>query len=186
MKIFNIIQTHCRMEQQNMGQRESGAVCVLRLCKLSIYDYESILVYLKERKKGFNSQDARGCSTANFCGFASTGRHSKAQQTMRWLKKSRSQCVKDHTTHLVEEMFTKEDGSGSLAFFCNIFSDHAERLFPRPFGAFRAQDLSLTAVLPFELVFYPLSARSSARPYCWGSWLRPFSPQIEDGLVTAM
>ena len=36
---------------------------------------------------------------------------------MRWLKKSRSQCVKDHTTHLVEEMFTKEDGSGSLALF---------------------------------------------------------------------
>ena len=35
-----------------MGQRDSGAVCVLRLCKRSIYDYESILVYLKERKKG--------------------------------------------------------------------------------------------------------------------------------------
>ena len=33
-----------------MGQRDSGAVCVLRLCKRSIY--ESILVYLKERKKG--------------------------------------------------------------------------------------------------------------------------------------
>ena len=61
-----------------MGQRDSGAVCVLHLCKRSIYDYESILVHLKERKKGFNSQDARGCSAANFCGFASTGRHSKA------------------------------------------------------------------------------------------------------------
>ena len=33
-----------------MGQRDSGAVCVLRLCKHSIY--ESILVYLNERKKG--------------------------------------------------------------------------------------------------------------------------------------
>ena len=33
-----------------MGQSDSGAVCVLRLCKRSIY--ESILVYLKERKKG--------------------------------------------------------------------------------------------------------------------------------------
>ena len=33
-----------------MGQRDSGAVCVLHLCKRSIY--ESILVYLNERKKG--------------------------------------------------------------------------------------------------------------------------------------
>ena len=33
-----------------MGQRDSSAMCVLYLCNSSIY--ESILVYLNERKKG--------------------------------------------------------------------------------------------------------------------------------------
>ena len=37
---------------------------------------------LERKKKRFNSQDDRGCSTANFYGFASTGGHTKAMRPL--------------------------------------------------------------------------------------------------------